>query len=160
MPLDEGIIIINEFHSEFRETKQRQRQAEQFALKNGYIETIIGRKINIDKSKNKEGGYKFAYRATSYDIQGSAADAIKLAMIETTKFIAAFTDKVEAHLVLSIHDELVFEIRKEDAYDWFIKGLVNCMEHVFFGYMDIPLKCEIEKTNKSWSSKDKHKVEL
>ena len=160
MPLDEGSIIINEFHSEFRETKQRQRQAEQFALKNGYIETIIGRKINIDKSKNKEGGYKFAYRATSYDIQGSAADAIKLAMIETTKFIAAFTDKVEAHLVLSIHDELVFEIRKEDAYDWFIKGLVNCMEHVFFGYMDIPLKCEIEKTNKSWSSKDKHKVEL
>jgi DNA polymerase-1 len=159
IPLTEGKIIIREFKEQFPETVQRQREAENFALKHGYIETLTGRKINVDlKSRDDYGKPKYAYRATSYDIQGSAADFIKLAMLQTMDFLRS--SRYDAHLVLSIHDELVFEIAKEHSYKHLIRTLKKIMENVGKPYMSIPLECEVQKTTTNWSSEAKVDVVL
>lgn len=162
VPLEEGTIVVKQFKQEFKETVLRQKQAEAFAIKNGFIKTLFGRKVNVDLTRSSDGRYLYAYRATSYDIQGSASDIIKQAMIQTHKRLKYLrkTKLIDAHLILSIHDELIFEIRKEHAYKWLIKELIWIMENVASKVMTIPLKCDAVKTSKSWSSKDKEKVKL
>lgn len=157
VPITEGKQIVKEFYKAYPETILRQRAVEQFGIAHGYIETIFGRRINIDLSK-EHGKYNLAYRGTSYDIQGSAADIIKRAMIETYNFIKK--TKYDAHLVLSIHDELVFEIKKEHCYKKFIKALVFIMENIASDMIKIPLKCEVQKTYTNWSTKEKKEVVL
>ena len=68
--------------------------------------------------------------------------------------------KYDAHLVLSIHDELVFEIKKEHCYKKFIKALVFIMENIASDMIKIPLKCEVQKTYTNWSTKEKKEVIL
>ncbi len=157
IPLNEGKIVVKEFYEAFPETTLRQREAERFAIENGFIESITGRHINVDLTQ-KHGKFLYAYRATSYDIQGSAADIIKRAMIATHEFLAK--TKYDARLVLSIHDELVFEIYRQHAYKKLIKALKSIMEGVAKEFMTLPLECEVSKTYTNWSTSEKIKVNL
>jgi len=118
VPLHEGKIVVSQFKEEFKETVRRQKQAENYALKYGYIKTIFGRKVNVDLTRDKNGRFLYAYRATSYDIQGSASDIIKRAMVQTNSRLGYLRrkKKIDAHLILSIHDELIFEIKKEHCF--------------------------------------------
>lgn len=161
IPLSEGTIVIKQFKEQFKETVIRQREAENYAIKNGYIKTLFGRKVNVDLTR-KHGRFLYTYRATSYDIQGSASDIIKHAMIQTAGRLKYLRRKrlIDAHLIMSIHDELIFEIKQEHCFKWLIKELVFIMENVAKNVMKIPLKCEADKTCKTWSSKDKESVEL
>lgn len=156
VPLHQGEELIKGFYAANPEAKIRQKQASNFASKHGYIETITGRKINVDRS---DGG-RWTYRATSYDIQGSAADVIKIAMINWVNWKKKMCPKIDAHLLLQVHDELVFEIWKKHTYKWFLKMTINIMQNAAKKYMDFPLLCEISKSNNSWSESDKVKVEL
>ncbi len=87
----------------------------QIAKDNGYVETISGRKcfINAINSNNhmiKMEGERLAINAP---IQGSAADIIKKAMINLDeKFIK---DKIDAKIILQIHDELIIETEEKNA---------------------------------------------
>jgi DNA polymerase-1 len=73
----------------------------------GYIKTVLGRKRFFPeiRSKNQVLRNRSERMALNSILQGSAADAIKLAMLEIEKFLE---DK-DAHIVLQIHDELVVE---------------------------------------------------
>lgn len=74
----------------------------------GYVSTIFGRRRNIDQINVSGRDPEFVQRAAlNAPIQGSAADLIKLAMIEIDHAIRA--RKVDLSLVLQVHDELVFE---------------------------------------------------
>lgn len=162
IPYLEGIQIVSDLNEAMPQIRKRQKEAERFAIKHGYIETIFGRKINVDRSRHSDGTYKYTYRATAYDIQGSAADIIKEAMIQVQTFIDEQKAErgLSADILLSIHDELVIEVSKSSSYKWFLKEIVYIMEHVADGIMEIPLKCEIVKARDSWSSKDKVEVKL
>ena len=85
--------------------------------KNQYVETIFGRKCNIlginDKNFSVRG---FSERQSiNAPIQGTAADIIKIAMIEIHKNILA--KKLNAKMLLQVHDELIFEINEKDISD-------------------------------------------
>ena len=85
-----------------------------FAKTNNYVETMFGRKCNIRGINDKNFSLRgFAERQSiNAPIQGTAADIIKLAMIEIHKNI--LSKKINAKMLLQVHDELVFEI--EDKY--------------------------------------------
>lgn len=90
------------------------------ARKNGYVETISGRKIIIKDINSPDfKKRKAAERAAqNYPMQGSAADIVKKAMVDTMLNL----DKagIDANLVMQVHDELVFDCSKEqvrDVYD-------------------------------------------
>ena len=150
VPLNEGEQLIHGFYKANPEARTRQNEAANFAKRNGYIETITGRKINVDLSNNAQ----YAYRATSYDIQGSAADIIKIAMINWQNWKDTLPN-IDAHLLLQVHDELVFEVWKSHTYKWFLKLTVNIMEGAAKKYIDMPILCEVEKSRNTWSEGDK-----
>lgn len=87
----------------------------QFAKQHGYVATILGRKrwlADINSSNQTVRG--FAERnAINAPIQGSAADMIKLAMIEVDKELRA--QQLKSKMVLQVHDELVFDAPKEEV---------------------------------------------
>ncbi len=157
VPLNQGKQIYEELHRAMPEIKKRQKEAESFAIQNGYIQTLTNRRIDVDLTRSDKGRYKWAYRATSYDIQGSAADIIKRAMIRVNEYI--LSTEYNATLLLTIHDELIFEVKKEHCYKSFLKRICDIMEDNS-DLMPLSTPVSIEKTNKSWSSKDKVKVIL
>lgn len=157
IPLIEGKQIHVELYRAMPEIKKRQKEAEQFAIQNGYIKTLTNRKINVDLTRSNHGQYKWAYRATSYDIQGSNADINKRAMIRVNDYLQS--TGYDAYLILTIHDELIFEINKKHTYKKVLRNIMDIMEDNS-DLMDITTPVSIEKTNKSWSSKDKIKVQL
>ncbi len=82
------------------------------AYQKGYVTTLLGRRRYIPELKSTDFRLKQAGErmAVNTPIQGTAADLVKLAMIEVDKFFE--TNKLEAYLLIQIHDELLFEIRK------------------------------------------------
>ena len=79
------------------------------ARANGYVETVFGRRlwlpdINAGGGPRRAGAERAAINAP---MQGTAADLIKLAMIEVDRWLAA--DGLATKLVLQVHDELVLE---------------------------------------------------
>lgn len=85
------------------------------AVKNGYVSTIFGRRRNIPElsSSNRIIQASGKRIAMNTPIQGTAADIIKLAMIEVYKALKA--ENLNAHLILQVHDELIVECSPEDA---------------------------------------------
>lgn len=160
IPMGEARQIHEELNIAYPEIKRRQYEAMNSAIKYGYIKTLTGRKINVDLSQDQNGRYKYAYRATSYDIQGSAADFIKLAMIAGFNYCKRLKEekKLDAHLVLSVHDELIFEIKEKHFQPAIARNLIRKMIGVAKPFMDIPLLCDAEITRKTWSSEDKEEL--
>ena len=81
----------------------------------GYTKTIFGRRRYFEGIKSKLPFIKSAAErmAVNAPIQGSQADIIKIAMEKIDQFIKE--EKVEAHLLMQIHDELVYEVKDEDG---------------------------------------------
>ena len=86
-----------------------------FCRKNGYVNNIFGRRIHLRNINDKNFSVRsFQERAAiNAPIQGSAADIIRLAMIEIDKMTEK-EKKINAKMLLQIHDELVFESSIKD----------------------------------------------
>jgi DNA polymerase-1 len=79
------------------------------AHKTGYAETLFGRRRPIPELRNSNFNLRsFGERtAMNHPMQGTAADLMKLAMIEVDRRL--FTEGYESRMVLQVHDELIFE---------------------------------------------------
>ena len=78
--------------------------------KNGYVETLFGRRIHTPEIATKGPRAGFAARAAiNAPIQGTAADIIRRAMIRMPKAI----EHLPAKMLLQVHDELLFEVEKK-----------------------------------------------
>ena len=98
------------------------------ARKNGYVTTLMGRRrILRDIDSRNSLARSVAERvAINTPIQGSAADMIKIAMINIHKILK--DKQLQTKLVLQVHDELVFDVFKPELE--MIKALVeDCMKH-------------------------------
>lgn len=106
---------------------------------NLYTETLSGRKIYIDNINSKDGFIRSAAErsANNASIQGTAADIIKRAMIDTFNYIKE--NNIESDLLLQIHDELIFEINEDLAEDFAI-NISKVMENAFS--LCVPLSVE------------------
>ncbi|PZD78792.1 DNA polymerase I [Mesonia sp. K7] len=111
-----------------------------FAREHEYVETVLGRRrylkdINARNHVVRSGAERNAVNAP---IQGSAADIIKLAMINIQK---VFEEKsIQSKMLLQVHDELVFDVLKTELED--VKKIIKHeMENAF--QMAVPLEVEI-----------------
>lgn len=132
----EGKEIIESYFSKFPGVKDYIENTIEKAKEDFFTETLLGRKreLNELKSSNKMI-QKFGERAAiNAPIQGTAADIIKLAMIEVVK-------KVESPLLLQVHDELIFEVKEEDLESEKEK-IRKAMEEVY--KLDVPLTVGID----------------
>ena len=83
------------------------------AHEQGYVETLLGRRLYLPEIKSKNAARRqYAERtAINAPMQGTAADIIKLAMISTDQWL--FKDKPDAKMIMQVHDELVFEVAED-----------------------------------------------
>jgi DNA polymerase-1 len=107
--------IIENYKKQFANIQRYMDDTIQFARKNGYVQTLMGRKRwlrDINSSNFTVRG--FAERnAINSPIQGTAADMIKMAMI---KIHEAFQkNKFRSKMLLQVHDELVFDARRDEV---------------------------------------------
>ena len=104
---------IEEYFKKYPKIKKYMDDQIEFAKTNLYVETIFGRRCNIKSINDKNFAVRgFAERqAINAPIQGTAADIIKLAMIELNKIINA-NNELDAKMLLQVHDELIFEINE------------------------------------------------
>jgi DNA polymerase-1 len=132
--------IIDNYFTEFPKIKNYMDSTITFAKENGFVETIFKRKrflSNINSGNATMRGFD-ERNAINAPIQGSAADIIKIAMINIHNKL--LENKMQSKLLLQVHDELVFEILKEE--EKVIKKLVKeeMMNAVKF---NVPLDVEI-----------------
>ncbi len=113
----------------------------------GYVTTIMDRRRYLPELRSGDRNVKaFAQRmAVNTPIQGSAADLIKMAMINLYRRLAA--EKLETKMILQVHDELVFET-PENEEERVCAIVKEEMEGVM--KLDVPLKVDIN-SGKSWA---------
>jgi len=137
--LKEGMKVeraeAQEFYDQYRVTFSRLmeylEEVKAFAWKHGYTETILGRRREVPLLKSplpflRAQGERIAINAP---IQGTSADILKLAMLDSQEYLEkeGLSDKVK--LALQIHDELVFEIQK-DVAEGVADKLVEVLQNV------------------------------
>ena len=100
---------IDEYFSEFPKVKQWMAQILEFGYKNGYVETIWGRRRYIPELQAGNRMLRaFGERAAvNHPVQGSNADMIKRAMVEIDREFQMSNFKCQ--MILQVHDELLFE---------------------------------------------------
>lgn len=120
------------------------------AKNNGYVETLFHRRRYIPElSSNNYMVRQFGARAAmNTPIQGTAADIMKIAMINV--FNKLKEEKLDAELVLQVHDELIIECKVEQK-DIVAKVLKENMENAI--KMDVPLKVETSEAYNWYEAK-------
>ena len=111
------------------------------AKRSGYAETILGRRRKIANANSRNGNKRNQARrlAVNTVIQGSAADLIKVAMINIQRKIDR--EKLGVKMILQVHDELVFEVRAAEAEQhsqWIRRLMREAIK------LDVPLKVDVE----------------
>ena len=140
--------IIDNYKKEFSGITQYMEDTIQFAQKNGYVETLMGRKRwlkDIGSSNFTVRG--FAERnAINSPIQGTAADMVKLAMIAIHREMKE--KKMASKMILQVHDELVFDAVPEELL--VLEPLIlNNMKLALPLPNQVPLEAELG-TGKNW----------
>ena len=135
----EAKIFIDDYLASFPGVKQYMSDIVKDAKANGYVETLLHRRRYIPDITSRNFNLRgFAERtAMNTPIQGSAADIIKLAMVEFDKQIQHTSYK--AKLLLQVHDELIFEVPKSEVEE-FSLFVEDIMEHALD--LDVPLKVD------------------
>jgi len=137
--------IIKNYFASFPTVKSFLEQIQEDVKKRGFVETLLKRRRFFDY-EGANGIQKSAFMRESVNtvFQGSAADLIKLSMIEIEKTIKK--ENIDGAMLLQIHDELIFEVAKEHV-DEVGQRFKQIMENVV--KLDIPLECSVSIGN-SW----------
>ena len=115
IPRQEGADIINQYFTEYPGIRKYMDETIDFAREHGYVETMMHRRRYLRDINSGNGNVRgFAERnAINAPIQGTAADMIKIAMINI--FNEFEKRKLKSKMILQVHDELVFDTLLEEV---------------------------------------------
>lgn len=142
----ESADLIDAYYQTYPKLKSYMSAQVDFARENGYVQTVLGRRrylkdINSANMMVKSGAERNAVNAP---IQGSAADIIKIAMINIHRKLTS--EGWQSKMLLQVHDELVFDVHHSEL-DRIQPLIKHEMENAF--KMDVPLEVEIG-VGKNW----------
>ena len=146
IPRKEAKFIIDSYFEKYSRIKEYMDESIDFARKNGYVKTIKNRKRYLKDINSSNAIVRgFAERnAINAPIQGSAADVIKIAMINIDE--AMEQEKLKSSMILQVHDELVFDVYKPELNQ--VTELVKFhMENAV--QIGVPLTVEMD-TGSNW----------
>jgi DNA polymerase-1 len=115
IPRREAADIIEAYFTEFPAIKTYMDNAINIAREQEFVETILGRRRflkNINSRNMTDRGYA-ERNAINAPIQGSAADMIKIAMINIHNWMKQ--EKLKSNMIMQVHDELVFDVHKDET---------------------------------------------
>ncbi|RWU07538.1 DNA polymerase I [Pedobacter chitinilyticus] len=134
IPRKEAAEIIDQYFIQYPGIKNYMNDTMNFARENGYVETIMGRRRylrDINSANMTVRGYA-ERNAINAPIQGSAADMIKIAMINIHKDMTA--QNLQSKMTMQVHDELVFDV---------IKGEQEQVKEIITHRMKTAIKTEV-----------------
>lgn len=140
IPRAEAQNYIDRYFARYPQVKAYMNHACAKAKEKGYVETLWGRRLYIPDIKASQMlRQKAAERiAINAPLQGSSADIIKLAMIQIDEWLR--TEKIPAHMIMQVHDELVFEVRN-DIIDHVKEKIIHYMSTVI--QLSVPLSVSV-----------------
>ncbi len=138
----EALQFINKYHNTYPSVRRTARKLSHKLAKQGYITNPFGRCYYIPN--------KFSYKALNYMCQGTSADLIKRAMLELWLWFRS--EKLKTKLLMTIHDELVFEIPYSEEKT-VVPKLVELMQDL--KTFLVPITVGIDIAPKRWSEKTK-----
>ncbi len=133
--------LIQNYFREFSGLKNYMDQTVSFARENGYVKTLLGRRRNLRdiNSRNTLTSSNAERVAINTPIQGTAADMIKIAMINIHK--ALKEQNFRSKMILQVHDELVFDVYKPELEK--LKVLVTDLMKNAIPTLKVPILVEI-----------------
>ncbi|MDD5864874.1 MAG: DNA polymerase I [bacterium] len=138
--------FIKKYYELYPEVKTYMDNQINFAKENGFIETKYGRKRYISEINDanfmvRKSGERMAINSP---IQGTAADIIKMAMIKINDIF--IKEGIQSKLVLQIHDELIFDVKKEE-----LEKIINIVKYEMENIvkLKVPLKVSTD-TGINW----------
>ena len=111
----EAHAFYEEYFGQFKTLAEYLETTKGFARKHGYTETLFGRRRQFPEMKSSLPYVRAQAErmAINAPIQGTQSDIIKLAMVRVDELFEKEKARKDAHLLLQVHDELVYEIRTE-----------------------------------------------
>jgi DNA polymerase-1 len=142
----EGAEIIDSYFKEFSAIKRYMDDSINFAREKEYVETILGRRRYLrDINSRNITTRGFAERnAINAPIQGSAADIIKIAMIQIHKWLQR--EGLKTKMIMQVHDELVFDLHHEEQ-DIVKPKVIELMKSAVI--LEVPMEVEVG-IGKNW----------
>lgn len=138
IPRKEAAMIIENYFSKYPRIKSYMDESIESAKSKGYVETIRGRRRylrDINSSNHTVRGYA-ERNAINAPIQGSAADMIKIAMINIHNEFKA--KKLKSKMLLQVHDELVFDVYNEEMN--IVKPIIESLMRNAIPSLTIPME--------------------
>ncbi|HKJ34827.1 MAG TPA: DNA polymerase I [Balneolales bacterium] len=136
----EGKAIIDAYFERFPKIQTYINNTVEEARKNGFVKTLNGRRRYIPEINSPNGNIRgFAERtAINMPIQGTAADLIKIAMINIGDWLQQ--QKKKTQMIIQVHDELLFEVHEDE-----LNSVPSKIKDLMESAMDIgvPLKVEM-----------------
>ncbi|MEL0102337.1 MAG: DNA polymerase I [Gammaproteobacteria bacterium] len=138
IPIHEAKNYMNIYFERYPKIKSYMSEIKNSARKNGYVQTLYGRKLYLPEINSKQPQRrKYAERtAINAPVQGTAADIIKIAMIDINNWLKK--NNSQTKMIMQVHDELVFEIYEKD-----IKSEVENIVSIMKGCVELDLPLEV-----------------
>jgi DNA polymerase-1 len=132
--------IIQAYFTEFSAIKRYMDDSINNAREKEYVETILGRRRYLrDINSRNVTTRGFAERnAINAPIQGSAADIIKIAMVNIHRWLQK--EKLKSKMTMQVHDELVFDVHKDEV-EIVKENIVNLMKYAV--HLEVPMEVEV-----------------
>lgn len=133
--------ILNDYDEAFPTIKDKQNELILEAKNNGYIVNPYGLKLDIDI-------WKVHTTAMNYKVQSAAAKLMKLGMLKVASYFKELG--IDAQILLTIHDELIIEIRKKHAFKSVRDKVCELMSNNE-GIFSVPTPVKLEISKKNWA---------
>lgn len=140
--VEEARTIKGMYFARFPKIKALIQQVVRTAEHRKWIKTWCGRKLHFPVKD-------FAYTAPNHLIQGGCADIARFAMVGCHELLQKFP---KSNLLLQVHDELLFEIHKDDLHT--VPELRSIMESTYKPFNGMRLTCGVEHSQVSWGKRD------
>ena len=139
--------FFDQYKATFHRLMEYLEEVKAYAWKHGYTVTLLGRRREVPLLKSplpflRAQGERIAINAP---VQGTSADILKLAMLDSHEYLVEKGLKEKVKLLLQIHDELVFEIEKDIAQE-VADGLEQVLEQVLAKRNLSKLPLKVSKT--------------
>jgi DNA polymerase-1 len=143
IPRGEADAFIDTYFARYPKVSEYQKRLLDDCRRTGYVATILGRKRHFDPKMLREttsysSRNQAERQAINMEIQGSAADLMKMALLRVHRRLR--DEKRQARMLLTVHDELVFEVPPQE-----LKALARLVREEMVGAMtlDVPLKVDV-----------------
>jgi DNA polymerase-1 len=143
---EEASQFITSYFEKYPGVKKYLESTKEKARKEGYVQTILGRRRSIPEinSPNRQVREAAERMAINMPVQGTSADIIKVAMINLDRELAK--SQLKSKMLLQVHDELIFEVPQKE-----LKDMRRLAPEIMSTALElsVPLKVDI-KTGKNW----------